>query len=285
MTDYGALRAEWEGLLGRRSELRGSLAFWTPILDGWMQWRPAKLPALAWGPAQCRDRWERGVPLLAEAPPEIAREPLEDLLGPLIERLAVAGPDEMAALGSFAGAWDAGTAGPDDLFPSSGKDGASGWQERLGVPARLLAFLAHAGLRPALEAYFAAVRGLPDGVWAGGGCPWCGGPPAYGDLIEEGRRRLSCHLCGGLWPAHGSRCPFCAGSQWGEAVRLLDGEMEEGYFMEGCPTCHGYLKGVDRRRRTAGSPVVEDWGSPHLDLHAARQGYTRATPSLAHLVP
>jgi hypothetical protein len=45
------------------------------------------------------------------------------------------------------------------------------------------------------------------------------------------------------------------------------------------------LKGVDRRQRwNAGPPLVEDWGSPHLDVYAAREGYWRSTPSLAHLV-
>ena len=36
---------------------------------------------------------------------------------------------------------------------------------------------------------------------------------------------------------------------------------------------------------TRAAPLVEDWGSPHLDLYAAREGYWRATPSLAHLLP
>jgi len=30
---------------------------------------------------------------------------------------------------------------------------------------------------------------------------------------------------------------------------------------------------------------VEDWGSPHLDLYAAREGYRRSTPALSHLLP
>jgi hypothetical protein len=43
---------------------------------------------------------------------------------------------------------------------------------------------------------------------------------------------------------------------------------------------------VDRRQRwNAGPPLVEDWGSPHLDVYAAREGFWRSTPSLAHLLP
>lgn len=285
MTDYAGLRQEWDSLLERRKALRGSLAFWTPILDAWAGWRPGALPALSWSAAECEKRWIRGVPLLAEGPPELPRGALEDLLGPLIERLAVIGPDEAASLARFAEEWDAGQVGPGDLFPG-GASGPSALQERLRMPGHLLAFLAHAGLRPALDAYFEPVRALPDGVWMAGICPWCGGAAAYGDIVEDGRRRLSCHLCGGAWLAPRLRCPFCESWPSDNLTRLLGEEREEGYFIEACRECHGYLKGVDRRQGwNAGSPLVEDWGSPHLDMHAAREGYWRVTPTLAHLVP
>jgi formate dehydrogenase maturation protein FdhE len=69
-------------------------------------------------------------------------------------------------------------------------------------------------------------------------------------------------------------------------VRLVAEDAEEGYFVEACLACRGYLKGVDRRERwNAASPLVEDWASPHLDYYAAREGYWRGTPSLAQLLP
>jgi formate dehydrogenase maturation protein FdhE len=68
-------------------------------------------------------------------------------------------------------------------------------------------------------------------------------------------------------------------------VRLLAEDAEEGYFIEACRACRGYIKGVDRRQRwDASSPLVEDWVSPHLDLYASREGYWRPTPCLAHLM-
>ena len=284
-SDFGGLRQEWDALLERRKALRSSLEFWTPILDGWAGWSPGALAALAWSPAECEKRWIRGVPLLAEAPPELSRDGLEALLGPLIERLAGLGAEEADALERFAGEWDAGRVGPADLFPTA-PGGPAALQERLRVPGHLLAFLAHASLRPPLDAYFAGVRALPEGAWAPGACPWCGGVAAFGDIVEDGRRRLSCHLCGGAWLAPRLRCPFCQSWQSEDLVRLLGEEGEEGYFIEACRACHGYLKGVDRRQRwNAGSALVEDWGSPHLDVHAAREGYWRATPTLAQLVP
>jgi formate dehydrogenase formation protein len=263
-----------------------ALALWTSVLDGWRDWRDPGVEALQWSVEECRERWERGVPLLAESALVVAPESLEDLVGPLMERLAAAGPGDAEALARFAEAWDAGRIGPAALFPASGKDAAAALQEETGLPAHLVGFLAHAGARPPLEAFFSLARALPDGAWEAGVCPWCGGLPSYGDLMEDGRRRLSCHLCGGAWTAARLRCPFCRAWQSGDMVRLVGGGAEEGYFIEACLSCRGYLKGVDRRERwNAASPLVEDWSSPHLDYYAAREGYWRATPSLSQLLP
>jgi FdhE protein len=263
-----------------------ALALWTPVLEGWAGWQDPGVEPSKWSAEECRERWDRGVPLLAESAPIITPESLEDLLGPLMERLAASGPDDALALGRFAEAWDAGRIGPASLFPASGKDAAALLLEETGLSAHLVGFLAHAGLRPALEVFFSSVRALPEGAWDRGFCPWCGGLPSYGDLLEDGRRRLSCHLCGGAWTAARLRCPFCQAWQSGDMVRLVGGGAEEGYFIEACLACRGYLKGVDRRERwNAASALVEDWASPHLDYYAAREGYWRATPSLAQLLP
>ncbi len=273
-------------MLTRRRAMGDALALWTSVLDGWRTWVDPGVTPLTWSAEECRERWERGVPLLAEAAPALAPESLEELLGPLMERLAAAGSDDALALGRFAAAWDAGTIGPASLFPTPGKDAAAALQDEAGLPAHLAGFLAHAGLRPALDTFFSRVRTLPEAGWDRGFCPWCGGLPSYGDLLEDGRRRLSCHLCGGAWTAARLRCPFCQAWQKGDMVRLVAEGAEEPYFVEACLSCRGYLKGVDRRECwNAASPLVEDWASPHLDYYAAREGYWRGTPSLAQLLP
>lgn len=273
-------------MLARRPALGASLSFWTPVLESWRDWDDRGVAPLTWTGEECRQRWERGGPLLADAAPALSPESIEDLLGPLMERLAVGGPATAEALGRFAAAWDEGTVGPPALFPVSGKGVAVALEDELGMPGHLTGFLAHAGLRPALEVWFSRVRALPEGGWDRGFCPWCGGLPSYGDLMEDGRRRLSCHLCGGAWTAARLRCPFCQTRQSGEMVRLVAEGAEEGYFVEACLACRGYLKGLDRRDRWNGaSPLVEDWASPHLDYYAAREGYRRRTPSLAQLLP
>jgi FdhE protein len=188
-------------------------------------------------------------------------------------------------LRQLARAWDASEIGPEDLLPGPGLDPAGALSERFGLDRRLGPFLGLAALRPALESWLDRVRALPEGLWSRGICPWCGSAPCYGDLAEDGRRRLSCMLCGGAWSAPRLRCPFCETWDSKELVRLLGEDAEEGYFIEACRACRGYIKGVDRRQRwNAGEPLLEDWASPHLDLYATREGYWRPTPSLVHLV-
>jgi FdhE protein len=154
--------------------------------------------------------------------------------------------------------------------------------ERFGLPAPLVTMLAVAALRPALEIYLEAVRGVPDGVWRPASCPWCGSPVAWVDLVDDGRR-LACHTCAGAWLGPPG-CPFCETWQSGHLVRLVAQGAGEAYFVEGCRTCRSYLKGVDRRqRRRAHAALVEDWSTPHLDVIAERQGFHRPTAAITHL--
>jgi len=286
MPDYALLAAEWDELLSRRSAFREPLQFWTTVLSGWLRWNETTPIPLGWSAVECRERWDRGVALLAESEPVIRRAAVEDLLGPLMDALASHGEQTAEGLQRFALAWDRGEIGPRSLLPRPGRDPIAALGEQLGLDSQLAAFLGPVSLRPALETYFAAVRELPDGAWMRGTCPWCGGLPAYGDLTEDGRRRLSCPLCGGAWIAPRLRCPFCETWNSRDLVRLVAEGSEAGYFIEACRACRGYMKGVDRRERwNAGSPLLEDWGSPHLDLYARREGYWRPTPSLVHLLP
>jgi hypothetical protein len=286
VADYALLLAEWEDALVRRASLREALELWTRVLEGWAGWKPAAIAPIALDAEGCREAWDRGQPLLAEAPPRLERAALEGLLGPVMEWLALAAPGVSEPFERFAAAWDAGRVGPEALLPRPGADPAAGLEAAFGIPSAVGAFLGPAALRPALDVYLERARGLPDGAWTRGPCPWCGGPPCFGDLVEEGRRRLACSLCGGAWIAPRLRCPFCGTWDSRDLVRLLGEGAEEGYFIEACHACRGYVKGVDRRQRwNAGSPLVEDWSTPHLDVHALRQGFRRATPTIARLLP
>jgi len=207
---------------------------------------------------------------------------LEDLVAAAMEALARVEPGLAPALQAFATAWDGGAVGPRILLPARGRIGTTP-TEAAGLGAEAVAFLAGASLRPALDSLFAPAREhFTDNAWSLGICPFCGGPPGFIDVVEDGRRRLACHLCGGAWPFAKLRCPFCGVDGAAHQVRLTpDDPREEGYLVSACRECRGYIKEVDRRARwNAGPPLIEDWGSPHFDLIAHRQGYWRPIPSI-----
>jgi len=281
----GKLKAEWEDLLERRPTFHGPLSVYGNILDLWASWSPARLSPLAWTATECLERWGRGVPLLAEAPPAIDADEIEDLLGALMERVTELRQSAAPGLQRLAEAWDRGAVRPQAFLPAPGRIGSGVVEEVSGLAPELVALLAYATLRPALEIYFASVRAcLNDDAWRLGACPFCGGPAGFSDVLEDGRRRLACHLCGGGWLYSRVKCPFCGTESAQDLVRLEPEAQDQGYLLIACRHCHMYVKELDRRVRwNAQSALIEDWGSPHLDLVGERAGYGRpaATPLTA----
>jgi FdhE protein len=279
------LQEAWADLLRRRPALRESLAIYGEILDGWTRWSPPRGLALPPAVDLWRAAWESGTPLIAHARRILGAADVEDLVGGAMEALARADPGLAPALQRFAEAWDRGAVGPVDLLPTRGRIGAAS-TETTGLGADAVAFVAGASLRPALEAVFAPAReAFSADLWSLGVCPFCGGPPGFTDVVEDGRRRLACHLCGGAWTFAKLRCPFCGVDGAEHLVRLTPGDAaEEGYLVSACRECRAYLKEVDRRVRwNAGPPLIEDWGTPQYDLVAHRQGYWRPIPSIVQL--
>ena len=189
-----------------------------------------------------------------------------------------------AGLDAFAAGWNDNELTVADLLPQRGRIGSTRLGET-GLRPAATAVLVSLALRPVLEPYLASVRDhLVDRTWHLGICPWCGAPPGFSDVVEDGRRRLACQFCGGHWMFSRTRCPFCGTDATGDQVRLELGEKDEGYVVTGCRACSSYLKELDRRTRWNGGPaLLEDWGSPHFDLVARRQGYVRPAMSLLEL--
>jgi FdhE protein len=277
------LREAWADLLQRRPTFGSSLAVYSDIIESWARWSPPRPLGLTLRREACRESWAGGTPLTAVAAGALQIGDVEELMGGAMEALVRAQPSLALGFQRFAEAWDAGWLGPPTLLPDRGRIGADALAKATGLATDVVAVLATVGLRPALEALFAPVREhLTEGAWELGICPFCGGPPGFTDVIEDGRRRLACHLCGGAWVFTKLRCPFCGieGSQ--HLVRMLpEDAREEGYVISACRSCRAYLKEVDRRARwNAGPALVEDWGTPHFDLFALQQGYWRPVPAL-----
>jgi hypothetical protein len=282
----GTLHAEWAQLLRRRS-FAASLAVYGRLLDLWAAWSPPRPLALGWSPSDCERSWHAGVPLLAAATEAFQPADVEDLLGDAMEVLASVEGALAEGFQRFAEAWDRGAVGPQALLPARGRLGDGSAERESGITTEAVGVLAWAGLRPALEAVLAPSREhLGEHGWTLGVCPFCGAPPGFVDILDDGRRRLACHLCGGAWLFRRLQCPLCGDEEAKNVARLEpEGLAEEGYVVVACRRCQGYLKELDRRVRWNGvTGILEDWGSPHLDLVASGQGYWRPIPSVLTLV-
>jgi hypothetical protein len=277
------LREAWADLLQRRPTFREPLAVYDEILEAWARWSPDRSLVARESASACREHWEQGVPLVAAASAALRRADAEDLVGAAMEALARTRPDLVPSLQRLASAWDSGDVGPAMLLPTRDRSGPGAVEAVSGLAADVVSLLATLSLRPALEAVYRDVREhLTEGAWALGICPFCGAPPGFADVVEDGRRRLACNLCGGAWLFAKLRCPFCGVEGARHLARLTPEEArEEGYVIAGCRECRAYVKELDRRVRwNGGPPLVEDWGSPHFDLIARRQGYWRPVASL-----
>ncbi|MBM4438820.1 MAG: formate dehydrogenase accessory protein FdhE [Candidatus Rokubacteria bacterium] len=211
----------------------------------------------------------------------LAPADVEDLVAVAMEAVTATRPEEAGGMRRLADAWDAGEIEIPAFLPTPGAL-AERVARPLSIRPAIAGFLSYAGLRPALAWRLEGARAhLADGVWTLGVCPFCGAPPAFGDIIEDGRLQLVCHLCAGRWIFSRVRCPLCGADGPHDLTRLESGGADEAYFVSGCARCHGYVKQVDRRQRwNARDALVEDWGSPHLDLIARRAGYWRPVPTL-----
>ena len=284
MTTSVDLREAWRDMLERRRVLAASLAPYTDIVDRWAIASAAA--GGAWSVARCRECWGAGRPLLTEARPPLPTDDVEDLLGGVMEQVATLDPRRAAPLQRLAEVWDAGAVTAASLLPARDGIGDGAVEAASGLDQEVVAVLAYATLRPALESWLAPARPfLENADWGRGVCPFCGAPPGFVDVVEGGHRRLACHFCGGAWGFAKLRCPLC-GSDGTESLYRLKAEgAEEGYVIAGCRRCRGYLKELDRRERwNGGPPVLEDWATPHLDVIARREGYRKPLPSLLDLV-
>jgi len=278
------LRDAWRDILARRWALAPSLAPYGELLERWAAYAPPA-QGFSWSAERCRETWGRGVPLAAEARPPLDAAHLEDLLGDAMEAVAALDPARAPALQRLAGAWDAGALGPQALLPRREGIGDGSIEAASRLDAAAVAFLAYATLRPVLEAWLAPTRPhFADAHWGRGVCPFCGAPPGFVDVIEGGHRRLACHFCGGAWSFAKLRCPLCGVEGTTDLQRLQAEGEDAGYVIAGCRACHAYVKELDRRERwNGGPPLLEDWGSPHLDLVARREGLVKPLPALLDL--
>ncbi len=145
-------------------------------------------------------------------------------------------------------------------------------------------FLSRAALRPYVEVL---VRNqVPvDRPRSGRVCPHCGGQPWVAvrrslPNTHGAQRSLVCALCGSEWVVNRILCPAC-GEENPDRLPTFNTERYPSARIEGCETCHRYVKSVDLTLDGHAIPEVDDLVSVSLDLWAREQGFSRIEPGLA----
>jgi FdhE protein len=137
-------------------------------------------------------------------------------------------------------------------------------------------FVVEAVLQPFAECAAAPRRGR---LRAGHGpdCPVCGRPASAGVLREEGhgaKRTLWCGLCLTEWDYQRLVCVACDEQRF-DALPVYTADAYAVARIEGCDTCHTYLKTIDLTKTGVAVPMVDDLATLPMDLWARQSGYNR----------
>jgi FdhE protein len=116
-------------------------------------------------------------------------------------------------------------------------------------------------------------------------CPACGGYPQLAILRSEGdggRRSLLCSFCLHEWVFRRIVCP-CCGEEDKEKLPYYSTETCKHVRVQGCDTCHRYLKVVDMTVDGHAVPLVDEAALAVLDVWANDHGYAKITRNLIGL--
>src|SRR5262249_3467088 len=116
------LRDAWADLLRRRPAFAAALALYGGLVDDWAA-TDVQVPSLSRPEAESRSRWTRGVPILAEAPPSLVPDEIEESLSHAIESIVAVRPDTAEGLQRLAEGWDTGAITPASLLAGPGRVG------------------------------------------------------------------------------------------------------------------------------------------------------------------
>jgi hypothetical protein len=152
-----------------------------------------------------------------------------------------------------------------------------------------VAFWFQVGAGPSLELAAAAVDPPPAETWQRSSCPLCGGRAQASVIAEESGeflggspRSLVCGRCATWWSFPRAICPWCGQDDPRRITPFVQAD-DRLVRIDGCHTCHGYVKTFDLREPGGVEvvPLVDDVATMPLDLWARQHGFERAAVSLA----
>jgi len=137
-------------------------------------------------------------------------------------------------------------------------------------------FLARTVIDPYAE--FLARQIIPPPQPAAGNlCPKCASRPVVGVLRAEGdggKRFLLCAFCATEWEFRRIYCARCGESRE-ESLPVFVAEKFPHIRVEGCDTCHHFIRSVDLTKDGNAVPLVDDLAAIPLALWAEESGYER----------
>jgi formate dehydrogenase maturation protein FdhE len=151
---------------------------------------------------------------------------------------------------------------------------------RLGVEDQLLIFLAHMLIQPLAEQIAHQVDPSFLERWGRPICPVCGVKPVV-EWTIQGKRFLSCMLCGVRFPVEPFLCIFC-GNKDPYTLKSLVPDDHPAFRVDYCERCRHYTKVIIETRLKERIPAgLEDLLTYGLDLAAVNAGLVRGRPTSA----
>lgn len=216
---------------------------------------------------------------------------------PLLEQarsVAALDTEVMAAAASLHGPWvpavlDAARAELQSRPAAERIASLANWLDDPGAVEPSLRFWFQAAAGSSLELAAAALSAPSDDDWHRSSCPVCGGPAQVSVIAEESGeflggspRSLVCARCATWWPYPRAICPSCGEDDPRRITPFVPAD-DRLVRIDGCQTCHCYMKTFDLRERGSDDvvPLVDDVATLALDLWARQAGFDRASLSFA----
>lgn len=147
---------------------------------------------------------------------------------------------------------------------------------RLDIPLSILQFICSELAKPFAEKLSGTLAPMIEGLtWLKGYCPICGSWPGLSVLREnEGKRFLTCSVCGHDWQYMRTQCPFCENADH-EKLEIIFSQDRKSERAELCHVCKKYIVGIDTKDLiNPPHPSTAPFGLIYLDFLAQDRGFS-----------
>jgi hypothetical protein len=161
-------------------------------------------------------------------------------------------------------------------YVASGDNAVASVSKDLGLDPGLTVAIARNAIKPALREWCRQLTPMVKGItWNKSTCLICGAVATLAELQENDQvKHLRCGQCGADWQFPRLQCMYCGNEDHRTLKYLYTESHPETMRVEGCDTCHGYLKVITSFAPTSPEMLtVMDLSTLKLDSIAETRGY------------